>query len=140
MNEYLAKLHGLESGLEAQRTKKDLLRASTKLTEPSCVGFVSDPTRPVFASDADVDSGQPHRGLQNGNIAPAKSASVGERQNRQNPEQRCLQCREVFGPASREVTVRSTSDGRLARVCLDCLSQWLRLGPPSTTDDPTEAA
>jgi hypothetical protein len=41
----------------------------------------------------------------------------------------CLQCSGAIGPASREVTVRSTGTGELAVVCLDCLGAWLRWGP-----------
>lgn len=42
----------------------------------------------------------------------------------------CLQCGGAIGPGSREVTVRSTSDGQKALVHLDCLHQWQRKGPP----------
>ena len=41
----------------------------------------------------------------------------------------CLQCREPIGPGSREITVRSTGDGRLALVHQDCLNAWQRKGP-----------
>jgi len=42
---------------------------------------------------------------------------------------RCLQCSSAIGAGSREITVRSTGDGRLALVHEDCLSRWLRKGP-----------
>jgi len=41
----------------------------------------------------------------------------------------CLQCNGAIGPAAREVVVRSTSDGELAFVHLDCLSKWQLKGP-----------
>lgn len=41
----------------------------------------------------------------------------------------CLQCGEPLGPGSREITVRSTSNGQLAAVHQDCLSQWQTQGP-----------
>ena len=41
----------------------------------------------------------------------------------------CLHCAGEIGPGSREVVVRSTSDGRLALVHLDCLEQWLHWRP-----------
>jgi hypothetical protein len=37
--------------------------------------------------------------------------------------ERCLQCGKPFGPAAREVTVRSTSDGKLATVHQEYLPQ-----------------
>jgi len=45
----------------------------------------------------------------------------------------CLHCAGEVGPGSREVVVRSTSDGRLALVHLDCLDQWLHWRPSQWT-------
>ena len=45
----------------------------------------------------------------------------------------CLHCSREIGPGRREVTVRSTSDGRLALVCLDCLEAWLHWRPSQWT-------
>jgi hypothetical protein len=50
-----------------------------------------------------------------------------------NHELVCLHCAGEIGPGSREVTVRSTSDGRLALVHLDCLEQWLHRRPSQWT-------
>ena len=44
--------------------------------------------------------------------------------------QTCLHCGEAIGPGSREITVRPTSDGRLALVHQDCLDRWLHRDPP----------
>lgn len=43
----------------------------------------------------------------------------------------CLQCDRPIKAGSREVTVRSTGDGTLRFVHLDCLNRWLRRGPCS---------
>ena len=51
-----------------------------------------------------------------------------------NNELVCLHCSRGIGPGSCEVTVRSTSsDGRLALVCLDCLEAWLHRRPSQWT-------
>jgi hypothetical protein len=41
----------------------------------------------------------------------------------------CLQCSSGIIAGSREITVRSTADGKLALVHEDCLHRWLRKGP-----------
>jgi hypothetical protein len=42
MNEYLAKLHSLESATKAPGPKKSIVEALTKPTKPSSVSFVGD--------------------------------------------------------------------------------------------------
>jgi len=69
----------------------------------------SKPTKPSFEGFV----GDPSRGVS---------------KNQSEPDQ-CLQCGDPIGPGSREVTVRSTSDGQLEKVHLDCLDAWQRRGP-----------
>ena len=66
-------------------------------------------------------------------LAPSQGMRRGEGTNgnhdhsgQQNETVCCLQCGEPFGPASREITVRSTGTGQLASIHFDCMDQWQR--------------
>ena len=87
MNEYLTKLHSLESGGEHLILERPIVRQPTKPTKLGCVSFVSDRSMGVFARKTDFACGEPQRDMQREHIEGLKSASIGHRQNRRNPEQ-----------------------------------------------------
>jgi hypothetical protein len=85
VNEYLMKLHRLESGAEGSTAEKPLAGAPTKPTQLGSVSFVSDPTI-GFLPKANVSAAcEPAAAMRPDISRGQKNASIGYRQNRQNP-------------------------------------------------------
>ena len=84
MNEYLAKLHSLESAASEPRANKSIVEAPTKPTDQVVSGFVSDQSVSFFSAEAEArkNTATPH--MQNVIPLDQKKHSHDNRQNRQN--------------------------------------------------------
>jgi hypothetical protein len=84
MNEYLAKLHSLESGTIALGSKKSIVEAPTKPDKTSFVGFVSDRSIGFFGVEPRARETNAAPDMQNVISSGAEKHHSGDRQNRQN--------------------------------------------------------
>ena len=84
MNEYLAKLHSLESATKAPGPKKSIVEALTKPTKPSSVSFVSDRSMGFSGVEPRAREINAAPGMQNVISSGIEKHCRGNRQNRQN--------------------------------------------------------
>lgn len=84
MNEYLAKLHGLESAPKGQEVKKHVVESPTKPTEQVLSGFVSDRSMRFFGGEARSKENNAASDMQNVISTGLKNPYYSDRQNRPN--------------------------------------------------------
>lgn len=84
MNEYLAKLHSLESAPKGQGAKKHVVESPTKPTEQVLSGFVSDRSMRFFGGEARPKENNTADDMQNVISTGLKNPYHSVRQNRQN--------------------------------------------------------
>jgi len=84
MNEYLAKLHSLESATKAPGPKKSIVEAPTKPDKTGFVGFVGDQSMGFLGVEPRARKTHAAPGMQNVISSGIERHHSGDRQNRQN--------------------------------------------------------
>ncbi|MGD0420375.1 MAG: hypothetical protein ABSA68_12485 [Xanthobacteraceae bacterium] len=84
MNEYLAKLHRLESASKGLSAEKALVGELTKPTKLGSVSFVSAQSRGISGTEAGAAADEAVTAMQSGTASGLERGCYGNRQNRQN--------------------------------------------------------
>jgi len=120
MNEYLAKLHNLESAAEAPGPEKRIVEAPTKPDKTSSVSFVGDPS--MGFSEVEARAGEIAAAPDMRNVISwsREKHYHSDRQNRQNPVVASFRCAHCGRPGGTDCGY----DGVIVRLHPQCRRPW----------------